>query len=136
MDKSMFYPMLTMVVLTAIVVGVLAKRRLGAAKSGQTKELSYFKTFQGASPEPEPVQQAQRNMINLFEMPVLFFPACLAAMILGKSDMVTLGLAWGFVALRALHSIIHLTGNDVMTRFKLFFASNFVLVALWVSVAL
>lgn len=136
MDKSMFYPMLAMVVLTAIVVGVLAKRRLGAAKSGQTTELGYFKTFQGASPEPEPVQQAQRNMINLFEMPVLFFPACLAAMILGKSDMVTVGLAWGFVALRALHSVVHLTGNDVMTRFKLFFASNFVLIALWVSVAL
>lgn len=136
MDKSMFYPMLAMVVLTTIVVGVLAKRRLGAAKSGETTDLGYFKTFQGASPEPEAVQQAQRNMINLFELPVLFFPACLAAMILGKSDMVTVGLAWAYVLLRAIHSYVHLTSNDVKTRFKFFFVSNFALIGLWVSIAI
>jgi hypothetical protein len=135
MDKTMFYPMLAMVVLTAIVLGVLAKRRFGAVARGETTDLEFFKTFRGESSEPVPVQQAQRNFINLFEIAVLFYPACLVAMVMGKSDMVTLVLAWGFVAVRAVHTMVHLGGNDVRTRFKLFFGSNILLFALWVWLA-
>ncbi|NVJ70723.1 MAG: MAPEG family protein [Alphaproteobacteria bacterium] len=136
MDKSIFYPMLAMMALTFGVIMLLAKRRFGAIKSGETKDLSYFKTLGGPSTEPEAVQVAQRNLANLFEMPVLFYPACLAAAFFDKVDTVSLSLAWAYVALRFLHTLVHVTNNNVPVRFRLFFLSFFPLIGLWVWVAL
>ncbi len=136
MDKSIFYPMLGMATLTFGVVALLAKRRFGAIGKGETTNLAFFKTFRGESPEPESVQTAQRNLTNLFEMPMLFYPACIAAGMMGKVDTVTLSLAWAYVALRLVHTLVHVTGNDVRTRFKIFFLSNVPLMALWVYIAL
>ena len=46
-----------------------------------------------------------------------------------------LGLAWAYVALRVVHSGIHCTYNRVKHRFFAFAASNLVLWALWVVLA-
>jgi hypothetical protein len=75
--------------------------------------------------------EAADNFRNLFEIPVLFYVlcACLAA-----SDQVTpffvVG-AWAFVALRALHSIIHCTYNRVMHRFYSYAAGTVLVFAMW-----
>jgi hypothetical protein len=47
-------------------------------------------------------------------------------------DALAVNLAWGYVALRALHSLIHLSYNNVIHRLSFFALSNFVLMALWV----
>jgi hypothetical protein len=52
------------------------------------------------------------------------------------ADPVNLGLAWGYVGLRVLHSLVHATFNDVRLRFALFLASSAALVALTVRAAL
>ena len=41
-------------------------------------------------------------------------------------------LAWVYVGLRVLHSIVHLTYNNVMHRLTIFAASNAVLAVLWI----
>lgn len=136
MDMAIFYPMFVLVALTIGVTGVLAKRRLAAVKAGETKELGYFKTFSGPNPEPENVRAAQRNQINLLELPVLFYVGCLAAAVFDKVDTVAVALAWAFVVLRILHTFVHLTSNGVMTRFRLFFLSTIALTAFWIKLAL
>jgi hypothetical protein len=50
-------------------------------------------------------------------------------------DGLTLGIAWAFVAIRAAHSLVHLTYNKVFHRLALFAISNVVLLALWVVFA-
>jgi hypothetical protein len=45
--------------------------------------------------------------------------------------VVTLGLAWGFVGLRVLHSAIHCSYNRVWHRFYAYLAGGLVLWALW-----
>jgi hypothetical protein len=42
-------------------------------------------------------------------------------------------VAWSYVALRVIHSLIHLTYNTVMHRLTVFAVSNFVLGGLWVA---
>jgi len=42
-----------------------------------------------------------------------------------------LGVAWLYVALRVVHSVIHLTYNRVMHRLIPFAISNVVLIAYW-----
>ena len=71
------------------------------------------------------------NYRNLFEMPVLFYLALVVAFATSQVSPLMLGLAWGYVALRMLHSFIHCTYNRVMHRFYAFLASNLLLWTMW-----
>jgi hypothetical protein len=51
-------------------------------------------------------------------------------------DALALYLAWGYVALRAAHSVVHLTYNNVLHRLAVYGASNVVLLVLWVRLVL
>lgn len=75
--------------------------------------------------------RAADNYRNLFEMPVLFYLALGVAFATSQVSPPVLGLAWGYVALRALHSWIHCGRNRVVHRFYAFLASNLLLWALW-----
>jgi len=70
--------------------------------------------------------------MNLLELPVLFYVVCLAFFVTGKVDTLAVVLAWAYVALRAAHSVIHLSYNNVFHRLSVYAASNVVLLALWV----
>lgn len=129
---SMLFPMAAMVLMTLVIAFYMAKVRFTAIKSGETTDLSYFKTFQGASTEPENVQKVQRNYHNLLGTPMLFYAACAAALALGIADTVLLYMAWAYVGLRVIHSYVHITSNVVTLRFRIFALSMFMLTAIWV----
>lgn len=74
--------------------------------------------------------------MNLLEMPVLFYVVCLVAIVAGATTAAILALAWVYVALRVVHSIIHISYNRISHRFAAFALSNGVLIALWVLVGL
>jgi hypothetical protein len=65
--------------------------------------------------------------VNLLEVPVLFYVACLTLHATNQVDPTALYLAWGYVALRIAHSLVHLSYNKVLHRGALFGASNFIL---------
>jgi len=54
----------------------------------------------------------------------------------GTSTFDGLALAWAYVACRALHSLIHLTYNNVLHRLAAFAASNVVLLVIWIRLVL
>ena len=130
MAKAILFPVLALVALTFAVGVRLYFVRVGAARAGRVK----VKDFRlGESPEvPADVALPNRNLMNLLEMPVLFYVVSLACYVTHAVDGTTLGLAWGFVALRLVHSAIHLTFNHVGARFAAFAASNLVLLAMWI----
>ncbi|WFC40560.1 MAPEG family protein [Pseudoxanthomonas sp. SE1] len=80
--------------------------------------------------------RASDNFRNLFELPVLFYAGVLLAAQLGVTDTASLVLAWSFVGLRAVHSVVHCTFNHVMTRFVAYALATLVLFALWARLAL
>ncbi len=75
--------------------------------------------------------RAADNYRNLFEMPVLFYVALVVAFVTSQVSPLVLGLAWGYVAFRMLHSYIHCTYNRVKHRFYAFLTSNVLLWILW-----
>ena len=75
--------------------------------------------------------RAADNFRNLFELPVLFYLALVVAALTAQVRPVVLVLAWGFVALRVLHSWIHCTYNKVMHRFYAYLAGGMALWTLW-----
>ncbi len=80
--------------------------------------------------------RASDNFRNLFELPVLFYAGVLLAAHLDVVDAAALALAWAFVGLRAVHSVVHCTYNHVMTRFVAYALATLVLIAFWVRLAL
>ena len=76
------------------------------------------------------------NYRNLFELPVLFYLALALCANTGHVNVWTLSLAWLFVATRVVHSWIHCTYNRVIHRFYAFVSGYFVLVMLWIVIAL
>jgi hypothetical protein len=71
------------------------------------------------------------NLVNLFEIPVLFYLALIILYVTDLSNSLYLGLAWTFVLLRYVHSLIHVTYNRVMHRFAVYFAGTLLLWVIW-----
>jgi hypothetical protein len=76
------------------------------------------------------------NFKNLFELPLLFYTAVLLSLILLIQDDLLVSFAWGFVALRGIHSLIHCSYNRVLHRFTAYIASSFLLILIWLRLAL
>jgi hypothetical protein len=74
---------------------------------------------------------ANPNFADLLEMPVLFYVICLMLYASHRVDTTFLALAWGYVGLRALHSAVHLTYDNLRHRMTLFALSNFAIFAMW-----
>lgn len=126
----MIYPMFAMFLLTFLVGIVALKARVGAVKSGHINAKS-FKLMDGDFPDS--IVATTRCFNNQFELPVLFYVAALAYMILGLTNHPFLvALAWIFVALRAIHAFIHVTYNHLLHRVITFWLGFFVLAGLWV----
>jgi hypothetical protein len=75
--------------------------------------------------------QASDNFKNLFEAPVLFYALCAVLASAPDVSPVFVVGAWLYVALRCIHSFIHLTYNRVMHRFAVYVLSTVVLFVLW-----
>jgi len=83
-----------------------------------------------------PVEMPANNLRNLFEMPVLYFALVPLLLITHHANHLQVLLAWIFVALRALHSFIHIGPKKVMPRFMIYLASCITLSATWIGFAI
>lgn len=78
----------------------------------------------------EKAQWPAHNYIHLVEQPTLFYAVALTLALLGQGDGVNATIAWVYVGLRVLHSLVQATFNKVAIRFALFVLSSLVLMAL------
>jgi hypothetical protein len=78
------------------------------------------------------VSVPNRVFMNLLEVPVLFYVACIVAFVTHLQDHTLLTLAWVFVGLRLVHSLIYLSYNKVFHRLIAFALGNFVVLAMWI----
>ena len=131
-EFTLVYPMAAMVLLTAIVLIRMVLGRVGAVQRGEV-DARFYKTYQGENTEPRKAAQNARHFVNLFENPVLFYAACIVAMVTGQGTGLIVGLAWAYVAVRVLHAIVHLGSNRIPPRMAIYGASWVVLLAMWAT---
>ena len=81
-------------------------------------------------------QWKMHNYIHLLEQPVLFYAICIVLALTESGGGLNLMLAWAYVALRAVHSIIQGTVNIIRFRFAAFALSTIVLLMLTVHAGL
>jgi hypothetical protein len=79
------------------------------------------------------------NYNHLFEQPTQFYAVCMCLALLrsgGSESRLDVGLAWGYVGMRVLHSVVHASVNPIMTRFKMFLGMSGVLALMTVRAGL
>ena len=81
---------------------------------------------------PPAVSIPNRNYMNLLELPMLFYVVSVVLYVTAGTRPLAVSVAWAYVALRVVHSIIHLSYNHVLHRLGAFTLSNVALVSLWV----
>jgi len=126
---QIFFPMSALAVWTLMVLLLIPIYRFRAAARKEVVA-DDFKLGESRN-VPEWVALANRNYMNLLELPVLFYVACLTSFVTNAVEQSTLILAWTYVALRIAHSFVHLVYNNVMHRVLVFASSNIVLVIIW-----
>ena len=133
-QAAIFYPVAALALLTLSVLLLIPYQRFKAAFAKKVTPHD-FKYGESTNVPPE-VSIPNRNMMNLLELPLLFYVACLTLFVTHTVDVVALNLAWVYFALRAGHSFVHLTYNKVMHRLAFFALSSFVLTAIWLRIVL
>ena len=130
---AILWPVLALVALTFAVSIVMYRRRIADIRAKKIR-LQSIALSAGMAAHLDDTR-ASDNYRNLFEGPVLFYVAALAAFALKVVTPAVLVIAWLYVACRVAHSLVHCTTNRVGHRFYAFVASHAVLFALWVVLA-
>jgi hypothetical protein len=134
MDPTkIFLPVSALVGLTLVVLSLIPFRRIAAVRRGVVRAED-FKYGESASVPPD-VSLPNRNLMNLLEMPILFYVACIILYLIKSVNGVDLWLCWSYVAFRVLHSLVHLTYNKTQHRLVPFALSNVILAAFWLRLA-
>jgi hypothetical protein len=131
MSKAdILWPMGAMALLTFCALGLTAFRRIGATLK---KEITPDDFRYGESARVSGyVSIPNRAMMNLLELPVLFYVICMMSYMTDGVGSTILHSAWLYVGLRIVHTTIHLSYNNVLHRLIAFAASNVVLMVMWV----
>jgi hypothetical protein len=131
-QTAILWPMLSHVLLVYIIYGIVSLRRIQAVKAGSARTSQFRENRE----EPAESVFAHNNLLNQFQLPVLFHTACLSFYATGGVDVVPLLLAWLFAASRYIHAWIHVTTNRIRHRRPVFILGYFVLGVMWLWFAL
>ena len=113
MNTEIFLPMFGMMILSVSVFLFSTSIRL--------KEIYVNRSVEGEQHRHPPfdkgsiiLRNAQRNLANLFEFPILFYIVCICIYITNNVDAYFVTLAYWFFYLRVIHSVYHVFFNHLI----------------------
>ena len=127
--SSMLTPMLALIAWTLVMtvwmfalrIPAIQKAKISPADAREPNSLNAL---------PLKVRQVGYNLDNLMQQPTLFYALVAYSYLAGQQNAVNMALAWAYVALRVVHSLIHATVNLVLVRFGVFALGTLVLALL------
>jgi len=81
---------------------------------------------------PQSVQKIAHNYNHLHEQPTVFYALAIYSHLAGTADATNVMLAWAYVALRVVHSLIQCTSNFIPVRFGVFALATLMLMVMTV----
>lgn len=126
---DIYFPVLALVAWTFVMWLWMYVTRIPAMQKAEIDVEEMSRT--GAPLElPPEVARVADNYNHLHEQPTLFYALAITTGLLGAGDGLQVGLAWTFVALRIVHSLVQATKNVIMIRFGLFALASLVLLVM------
>jgi hypothetical protein len=130
-DHGLILPVLALVAWTFVMWLWMYATRIPAMQAAKVDPQEMART--GAKLElPPTVSRVADNYNHLHEQPTIFYALALAAQLASADDGTNIGLAWTYVVLRVVHSLIQATANIIMLRFSVFTLGTIALGALLV----
>ena len=123
-----FWPVLAQLLIPILVLLLNGKRKSADVKSGQ---FDREKAAMDNEAWSRPVVLTSKNLANQFQLPVIFYVLCLILASLDTVTMVTLVVAWFFVATRYVHAYVHVSSNYVPARLRAFLLGALSLIVLF-----
>lgn len=134
MDAPILAPVIALAAWTQVMMLVMYAYRIPAILQLKLK-------MDNTNPElmkvlPPSVRWKADNYNHLHEQPTVFYAVAIALAIMGAGSGVNAQLAWLYVALRVVHSLIQISYNNIRIRFYTFTVTSLVLMALVVRAGL
>ncbi len=136
MTQPILQPVIALVLWSMVMWAWLYATRLPAMLRARTKLDPTLPRDVMLGGLPPRVRWKADNYNHLMEQPTLFYATALTLALIGQADPVNLALAWAYVALRVLHSLIQALVNVIALRFAVFMVASGVLVGLAVRTAM
>lgn len=131
MPMSTLTPMLALIVWTFVLWFWMYATRIPAFRAAGI-DARLVKRKEDIDALPTEVKQIADNYNHLHEQPTVFYALAVYSHLSGNADGINVYLAWGYVALRIVHSLIQCTVNFTPVRFMVFALASFVLMAMTV----
>jgi hypothetical protein len=128
-QNPIFLPMAALAFWTFAVLLLIPLQRFRAGFAGRVSAEDF--KYGESDNVPGGVSIPNRAMMNLLELPVLFYVVCLMFFVANRVETVVVEVCWAYVALRMAQTLIHITYNNVFHRLTVFAIGNFVLISLW-----
>jgi hypothetical protein len=128
MTTSILTPILALILWTFVIWFWMYATRIPAMRAAGI-DAAKIKRKEDLAPLPFKVSQIADNYNHLHEQPTVFYALAVYSHLVGMADPLNIGLAWTYVGLRVLHSLIQCTINFVPLRFMVFSLSSLTLMA-------
>jgi len=126
---SMLAPVLALIVLSLVVwVWMYATRIPAMQRAKIDPEAAAHPGSRDVVPSA--ARRVADNYNHLMEQPTIFYALVFVIVLAGHSDALSIDLAWAYVGLRVVHTLIQCTVNIVNLRFLVFALSTVVLMAM------
>jgi hypothetical protein len=129
MQMSILTPILALVCWTFVLWFWLYATRIPALRAAKI-DPAKLKQKQDLDVLPVKVRQVADNYNHLHEQPTVFYALAIYSHLVGVHDELNVWLAWTYVAVRVLHSLIQCTSNFVPLRFSVFTLGSLVLMVI------
>ncbi len=133
-DHGLIAPVVALVAWTLVMLVWLYATRIPAMRKAGVKP-NDARGKAALDLLPAHARNVAANYNHLMEQPTAFYAICFALQFLDQTQPLNIGLAWTYVTLRIVHSLIQCTINFVPLRFLIFMISSVALAALTVHAA-
>ena len=113
---TLLTPVFVLILWTFIIFLIMSYGRTRFMKDPQ--DAAHTKDLKGTLPAW--VERTGDNYNHLFEQPVAFYVVTLSIALINNIEPLMVQLAWAFVVVRIVHSLVQLTINIVLLRFVIF----------------
>ncbi len=128
-NAEFLVPVLALVAWTLVMWAWMYATRIPAMqKAGIDPQEAAYSDALAQRLRPE-VRWVADNYNHLHEQPTIFYALMFLAVLTGGNDRTALALAWTYVLLRVVHSLVQATVNRIVVRFAIFVLGSLVLVA-------
>ena len=130
--SQLLLPLIVLVLWSSLIWLWMYLTRIPAIKANKIRLDSNAPAGQQMAQLPANVRWKADNYNHLMEQPTVFYAVVLTLGLLGATGDHNIWLAWAYVLLRILHSLVQTMGNVIPIRFLLFTLSNIPLI--WLSI--